>query len=357
MNDFCRVLGMTVPVILAPMAGGPSTPELAAAVTNAGGLGSLGAAYIAPPKIAEEITRIRQLTQGRFAVNLFSPQGMEPLHGDVAAAEKFLVPYHRRLSLPAPQLPQESHENFSEQIEVLIRARVPVVSFTFGTLPENAIADLKEQGSYIIGTATTVEEARLIEKNGADAVVAQGSEAGAHRGTFAAPFESALIGTMALVPQIVDVVKIPVIASGGIMDGRGIVAAMALGARAVQMGTAFLAASEAGTSPAYRAALRKAREDQTTLTRAFSGRMARGVSNEFIEKWNASGLSPLSYPWQNALTREMRRAAAARDEGLLSLWAGQGVPMLREGPAAQLISELKEEMHRAVAELGNRFRE
>ena len=357
MNDFCRALGMTVPVILAPMAGGPSTSELAAAVTNAGGLGSLGAAYIAPQKIAEEIARIRQLTQGRFAVNLFSPQGMEPLRGNVAAAENFLVPYHQRLGLPPPQLPQKSHEDFNEQIEVLIQTRVPVMSYTFGTLPTSTIAALKKQNTYIIGTATTVEEARLIEKNGADAVVAQGSEAGAHRGTFAAPFESALIGTMALVPQIVDAVKIPVIASGGIMDGRGIVAAIALGARAVQMGTAFLAANEAGTSPAYRAALRKAREDQTTLTRVFSGRMARGVSNEFIEKWNASGLSPLSYPWQNALTREMRRAAGASDDGLLSLWAGQGVPMLREVSAAQLISELKEEMNRALAELGSRSNE
>ncbi|HLW51597.1 MAG TPA: nitronate monooxygenase [Candidatus Angelobacter sp.] len=352
MNDFCRELGMTVPVVLAPMAGGPSTPQLAAAVSNAGGLGSLGVAYISPQNIADEIARVRALTQGRFAVNLFSPQGMEPLRGNVAAAEKFVAAYHQRLGLAPPKLPQKSHEDFDQQMEVLIRERVPVVSFTFGLLPEKTIAALKKQNLYIIGTATTVEEARLIEKNGADAVVAQGGEAGAHRGTFAVPFESALIGTMALVPQVVDAVKIPVIASGGIMDGRGIVAALALGASAVQMGTAFLATSEAGTSPAYRAALRQAREDQTTVTRAFSGRMARGISNEFIEKWNASGLTPLSYPWQNALTREMRRASGASDPGLLSLWAGQGVPMMREGPAAQLVHQLREEMGRAFAELG-----
>ena len=128
-------------------------------------------------------------------------------------------------------------------------------------------------------------------------------------------------------------------------------AALVLGASAVQMGTAFLGCAEAGTSPAYRAALRKAREDQTTVTRAFSGRPARGIVNEFIEKWNASGLTPLSYPWQNALTREMRRGAGARDSGLLSLWAGQGVPMMREGSAAQLISLLKIEMQRALSEL------
>lgn len=353
MKEFCRTLGMSIPVVLAPMAGGPSTPELTAAVSNSGGLGSLGAAYTPPQKIREDIARVRQLTQNKFAVNLFSPQGMHDLSGDVASTEKFMVSYHKRLGLPPPQLPRKSHEDFNQQIDVLIRERVPVVSFTFGTLPHDAVAELKKEQAYLIGTATTVEEARIIEENGADAVVAQGSEAGAHRGTFAAPFESALIGTIALVPQVVDAVNIPVIASGGIMDGRGIVAALALGASAVQMGTAFLACDEAGTSPAYRAALREAREDQTTLTRAFSGRMARGLSNEFIEKWNASGLAPLPYPWQNALTREMRRAAGASDPGLLSLWAGQGVPMLREGPAAQLIADLKEEIKTAVADLNS----
>jgi nitronate monooxygenase len=203
-----------------------------------------------------------------------------------------------------------------------------------------------------MGTATTVEEARQLEKAGVDAVIAQGSEAGAHRGTFAVPAEDALVGTVALVPQVADAVRVPVIASGGIMDGRGLVAALALGASAVQMGTAFLACKEAGTNAAYREALLHGGKDATTLTRAFSGRMARGLSNEFIEKWNAAGMEHLPYPWQNAFTQPMRRAAAAaKQAGLLSLWAGQGLGMLRETTAEQLMKELQEEMKDAWSKL------
>src|SRR5689334_8899728 len=348
MNDFCRKHGMSVPVVLAPMGGGPSTPELAAAVSNAGGLGSLAVAYSNPEQIEQDIAKLRGLTQRPFAVNLFSPEAQLPLNGDVSAVIDFLRPYHERLGLKAPELPQKPIENFDEQLDAVCKAAPPIVSFTFGLLPEQATKRLKAQGAYLIGTATTVEEARVLEHSGVDAVVAQGSEAGAHRGTFAVPAEEALIGTVALVPQIADAVSIPVIASGGIMDGRGIVAALALGASAVQMGTAFLAAKESGTNATYREALLKAREDQTTTTRAFSGRMARGLRNEFIEKWNASGLTQLSYPWQNAFTQQMRRAAAAtRQPGMLSLWAGQGVRLIREGTAAELISRWREEMKAA----------
>jgi nitronate monooxygenase len=339
---------MSIPVVLAPMGGGPSTPELCAAVSNAGGLGSLAAAYSSPEKITQDIARVRELTSRPFAVNLFSPAAMEPLRGDVQAVSQFLAPYHQRLGLGEPQLPQSASENFDAQIEAICAAKPPVVSFTFGLLPAAVIDRLKAQATFIIGTATTVDEARQLERAGVNAVVAQGSEAGAHRGTFAVPAEEALIGTVALVPQVADAVRVPVIASGGIMDGRGIVAALALGASAVQMGTAFLTAKEAGTSPAYREALLKAPEDQTTVTRAFSGRMARGIRNEFVEKWNAAGLTHLSYPWQNAFTQQMRRAAsAAKQAGLLSLWAGQGVRLIREGTAAELIAQWREEMKAA----------
>lgn len=340
---------MTIPVVLAPMGGGPSTPELAAAVSNAGGLGSLAAAYSSSDKIREDVARVRQLTSRPFAVNLFSLQAQESLRGDVKAVANFLAPYHQRLGLGTPQLPQKVIEDFEKQIDAICKARPPVVSFTFGLLPPQVMARLKAQSTFIIGTATTVDEARQLEAAGVDAVVAQGSEAGAHRGTFAVSAEEALIGTVALVPQVADAVRVPVIASGGIMDGRGIVASLALGASAVQMGTAFLASKEAGTSFAYREALFRAREDQTTITRAFSGRAARGIRNEFVEEWNAADLKNLSYPWQNAFTQQMRRAAAkAREPGLLSLWAGQGVTLIREATAADLITRWREEMKTAV---------
>src|SRR5947209_1729729 len=249
--DFRSRFEMTIPVVLAPMGGGPSTPELTAAVSNAGGLGSLAAAYSSPERIQQDIGRIRELTKRPFIVNLFSPLPQLPATGPTEAVAEFLRPYHELLGLKPPELPQRPAEDFDQQLEAVANARPPAVSFTFGLLPPKAMERLKSQDTYLIGTATTVEEAKQLEQAGVDAVVAQGSEAGAHRGTFAVEAEEALIGTVALVPQVADAIKIPVIASGGVMDGRGIVAALALGASAVQMGTAFLACKEAGTNAAY----------------------------------------------------------------------------------------------------------
>ncbi|HSK42457.1 MAG TPA: nitronate monooxygenase [Candidatus Binatia bacterium] len=293
MNDFCRKYGLSIPVVLAPMGGGPSTPELVAAVSNAGGLGSLAAAYSNGARIEQDIAAIRKLTTKPFAVNVFSPQAQLPLNDGVKTVADFLRPYHERLGLKAPELPQKPIEDFDEQVDAVAKAAPSIVSFTFGLLPPKVTEGLKKQGTYLMGTATTVEEAKQLERAGVDAVIAQGSEAGAHRGTFAVPAEEALIGTVALVPQVADAVRVPVIASGGIMDGRGLVAALALGASAVQMGTAFLACKEAGTNTTYREALKRERESSTTLTRAFSGRMARGLSNEFIQRWNADRMQHL----------------------------------------------------------------
>jgi nitronate monooxygenase len=355
-HSFCEKFGLTIPVVQAPMAGGPSTPELAAAVSNAGGLGSLAVEYVAPAQIEKDIARVRQLTDRPFAVNLFSPDADQSLSGDFDSVAGFMRQFHEKLGIAPPVPPKSSGEKFEEQIEVILRARVSIVSFTLGTLPAAIMERLKRQSTYVMGTATTVEEARLLEKTGVDAVVAQGSDAGGHRGTFTTEAESVLIGTMSLVPQIVDAVSIPVLASGGIMDGRGIVAVLALGASAAQMGTAFLVSDEAGSNAAAREALLRSREDQTTITRAFSGRPARGLHNDFINAWDSAGLKPLSFPWHNALTRPMRSAAAkAKNAELQSVWAGQGLRMLRKGSAASIMSQLRNEITRAMQDTRKRI--
>jgi nitronate monooxygenase len=206
----------------------------------------------------------------------------------------------------------------------------------------------------LIGTATTVEEALALEQGGVDAIVTQGSEAGGHRSTFSGPFDTGMVGILALVPQVVDAVTVPVIASGGIMDGRGIAAALALGASAVQMGTAFLTCDEAGIPNTYKDAILRAREQETRLTRAFSGRPARGIVNRFmteIERADAPA-AILPFPLQNALTRPLRNAAARQGRvDYLSLWAGQGVRLARRQPAATLIARLAHETETVVRRL------
>jgi len=353
-----RQLGfdIRVPVIQAPMAGGTiTTPELVAAVSNAGGVGSLAGGYLAAKEIEQAIRKTRTLTERPFALNIFAPGSREPLAGDVATQLRLLGPIHERLGLDPPAMPDRVPALFEEQIEVVLAAKVPIASFTFGLLPPDMMTRLHAQGTFVIGTATTVAEAQALEAAGIDAVVAQGSEAGAHRGTFDVPPEPPLVGTIALVPQIVDAIRLPVIASGGIMDGRGIVAAMALGASAVQMGTAFLSCNECGAPPAYKRAILQATEDSTSLTRAFSGRWARGIRNRFMETSRRAGAEPLSYPWQNSLTAPMRAAASKKgDAEYLSLFAGQGTRMARSMSAADLMQALQREIQKAVTDVSSR---
>ena len=238
------MMGVEHAIILAPMAGGTSTPALVAAVSNAGGLGSLGAGYMTPEEIAKAIAEIRERTNNPFAVNLFAGGYDGNGAADPAAMLKLIAPWHEWLGLPPPAPPAGSLPPFDQQLEVVLRAEVPVFSFTFGIPAAEAMRRMKDRGVKTLGTATTVAEARALEQAGADAIIAQGSEAGAHRGTFITSLEDSLVGTIALVPQMADAVSVPVIASGGIMDGRGIVAAAALGASGVQLGTAFLACPE-----------------------------------------------------------------------------------------------------------------
>jgi nitronate monooxygenase len=232
--------------------------------------------------------------------------------------------------------------DFNAQLEAALNTGAKVFSFTFGDLRDEIIAKIKSRGLYVVGTATTVEEAMALQESGVDAIVAQGAEAGGHRGTFLEDFESSLVGTIALVPQIVDAVAVPVIASGGIMDGRGVAAAIVLGACAAQLGTAFLTCKEAGVPDAYKEAIFSAREQDTRITRAFSGRPARGIVNRFMRE---VGDDVPPFPIQNQLTRPLRNAAAKVGlADLLNLWAGQGTRMARRQSAADLIALIDVEL-------------
>jgi nitronate monooxygenase len=342
------------PIIQAPMAGGGDTPDLVAAVSNAGGLGFVGGAYLTPQQLVEAARAIRAKTSRPFGINLFAPQPSADSSISSDAAIERLAGYYAELGLARPSQSETPSHTFREQFIVALESGASAFSFTFGIFPADAIAAIRERGMVSMGTATTVDEAVALEKAGVDAVIAQGSEAGGHRGTFSGDFNAAMIGTISLVPQIVDAVSLPVIASGGIMDGRGIAAALVLGASAVQLGTAFLTCDEAGIPDAYKKAIQLAHEDQTRVTRCFSGRPARGIVNRFMSEMEAADTAEtiLPFPLQNALTRPLRSAAAQQGRAeFLSLWAGQGVRMARQEPAAKLVARLVRETEAAISQL------
>ncbi|HEY6468107.1 MAG TPA: nitronate monooxygenase [Candidatus Acidoferrales bacterium] len=349
-RDFLRDFGIDFPIIQAPMAGGLSTPELAAAVCNAGALGSLGAGYLTPDQIRYEFGRFRALTDKPVAINLFAGGYETGRVVDARPMLEILARIHEELGLPAPALPAVAPNAFPKQLETVLALRPEIFSFTFGVPATDEMKRLKERGIFTMGTATTVDEARALEAAGTDAIVAQGSEAGAHRGTFLRGFEESMVPIRELVPAIRKATSLPVIASGGLMDGRDIAEMISLGACAAQLGTAFLTCPEAGTPEAYRQAILSARSDTTVITRAFSGRAARGLRNAFIEKLHGKEGYILPFSLQNSLTRPMRTAAAKKgDAGYLSLWAGQGVTRARVLPAAGLIRQLAAEMNNAQA--------
>lgn len=328
------------PVWMAPMAGEAASATLVAAVSAGGGFGQLGAAYLAPARIAEIAADIRARTDRPFGINLFCPQ---PWQRDDAALDAYLArlaPWHAELGLPAPTRPSQFEEDFEAQLAATVAARPAVISFVMGDPGATRVAALKAQGFSIVGTATHVAEGLALQASGVDAVVAQGYEAGGHRGGFLGTREGALIGTLALVPQLVDALDIPVIAAGGIADARGVAAAQALGASAVTVGTAFLLVDECPLSPAYRAALLAAQDADSTLTRAFSGRLARGLANRVTRALDGQALP--DFPQPNAVSRPLRQAAAkAGAADFISLWAGQALPLNRApGSAAALVGAL-----------------
>jgi nitronate monooxygenase len=341
-----RRLGLAHPIVQAPLAGGGDTPALVAAVAEAGGLGFIGAAYLTPDQIGAAARAVRAHTRRPFGVNLFAPvRAPEPVPADAAVAR--VAPFFAELALPYPSVPPLPVDTLAAQLEAVLETGASVFSFTLGLLPPGTLEAVKAGGMFVMGTATTVDEAVALERAGVDAVVVQGAEAGGHRATFATGFEEGLVGTIALVPQVVDAVRVPVIASGGIMDGRGLAAALVLGAAAVQLGTAFLTCEESGVPAAYREAILGAHEDGTRVTRAFSGRPARGIVNRFMREVDGGDVLP--FPLQNALTRPLRTAAARANRAeFLSLWAGQGVRLARRQKAGDLVTRLAAEAEAAL---------
>jgi len=353
-TPFAERFQMRVPVVQAPMAGGATTPALVAAVSNAGGLGFLAGAALSPEKIASEVAAIRALTDRPFGVNLFVLDPASPDDATVRRALAAIDPLRADLGLP-PGKPLERYApDFRAQLDTLIELRVPVAGFTFGLLPAADVERLHASGAYVVGTATHVAEGVAWRDAGADAIAAQGAEAGAHRGTFIGAFEEALVGTMALVPQLVDATGLPVLAAGGIMDGRGIVAALALGAQAAVMGTAFLTCRESAIPEVWKTRVRGMSDTATEVTRAITGRHARGIRNPLMQRLSETADSIAPYPVQNALTQELRQNAGRAQNGdYLSLWAGQGAPLGRaraEGiGAAELMAQLEDEWRASTA--------
>src|ERR1700732_1346454 len=313
-NRLTAKLGIDYPVIQGPL-GGLLSQKLTAAVSNVGGLGSFGAHGLAPEAIKDVIGEIRSLTSKPFAMNLWVSMEDEGARtSDEDAFNRSLAPlavHLAALGAPRPTYKPYSPIRFEDQARVLLDEKGRVFSFIYGVPPLEILEECRAKGIVTIGTATTPDEAAALQAAGVDAVVASGFEAGGHRGSFLRLAEDSLTGTLSLVPQIVDIVDVPVIAAGGIGDARGVAAALALGAEAVQMGTVFLACEESGASLVHRQALREKKAGHTTLTKGFTGRLARGIHNRLLEELNEEGTAILPYPLQRRLVRNLSIAAEA----------------------------------------------
>lgn len=343
-----RILGIRYPIIQGPL-GGFSSQKLTAGVSNFGGLGSFGAHGLEPSAIRDVIDEIRSLTARPFAMNLWvSTEDEGARTSDESAfrrAASRLAPCIQEVSGAEPVYTAFRPLRFEDQARVLLDAKVPAFSFIYGVPPSEILAEARKQQIVTIGTATTVDEAKVLEQAGVDIVVASGFEAGGHRGSFLMSPEDSLTGTISLVPQTVDAVHIPVVAAGGIADARGIKAAFALGAEGVQMGTVFLTTEESGAHPLYRQAILSGNATQTALTRGFTGRLARGIRNKLLTALNEPGADFLPYPLQRALMRNL--AVPAQKAGrpdLLALWAGQSASLARTVHLQRLLESLVENM-------------
>ena len=380
-TPLCKLLNIRYPIIQAGMSGF-TTPELVAAVSNAGGLGILGAARMTPEQTRDAIRTIKKLTSNPFGVNLLLAPPEKGGNQSINQVQQFFNDkFRRELDIPSKTekdiiLPPSK---FLEQLKIILEEKIQVISFAMGNLPTQLVEQIhslsSSSSSKIMSMVTTVQEAIDVARNGTDIIVAQGAEAGGHRSTFNIPLENEtlpLIGTITLVPQIVDALSgtednkiqgekeeaynIPVIAAGGIADGRGLVAALALGAQGVMIGTRFLVASESAAFQAYQERLLAARESDTIVTRAFSGRPARGLHNQFIDEYRKSGPQPLAWPLQALAADDIYAAAQKQNNAdYFPLLAGQGVGLLKGNQkynAERIVQELVREANQTLSKLG-----
>lgn len=353
---FTQRLKIELPIVQGPFGGGPSSIELAVAVSEGGGLGSFGAYSHSPAQLKELVAALRTKTAKPFAINLWipytAPNETPITENEYRLAVSVLEPYYRSVGATAPAFDSLFRaQKFEDQVEALLDAAPPVFSFVFGIPDKEILRACKKRNIVTLGAATNVDEAVALESAGVDMIVATGSEAGGHRVSFLhSPDESP--ANSALIPQVADHVNIPIVAAGGIADGRGIVAALTYGADAVQIGTAFLACDESNATAAHKAAIKSNRSRHTTLTRAFSGRFARGIKNRFLLDMQAVERSLPAFPYQNFLTQTMRQAAAkANDAELQSLWSGQNAPLVTHTRATDLLRFLVADTERVLAQL------
>jgi nitronate monooxygenase len=341
------------PIVQAPMAGGPSTPALAVAVCEAGGLGFVAAGYRRPEQVRDDVAAVRAGTGAPFGVNLFVPGPRETDDAALSAYVEALRPDAERYGAEVGE-PRYDDDGWDSKVELLRSDPVAVVSFTFGCPPSSVVDSLREVGSEVWVTVTEPAEARVARDAGADALVVQGVEAGGHRGSFEdRPAGGEGLSVLALLRLVSSEIELPLVASGGVADGAALAAVLAAGAAAAQLGTAFMRCPEAATNPAHRDAL--ASDSPTSLTRAFSGRLARGIANRFMREHDAQ--APLAYPQVHHATSPIRAAARERaDADGFNLWAGQAHRLARDLPAADIVRALSADaraaLDRAAARLG-----
>ena len=338
-------LRIKYPIIQAPMAGGPTTPELVALVSNAGGLGSIGAGYLSPDQTRTAIQKTKKLTNKPFNVNLFIPEKYQATAEQIQHSCDAINTCSSELGIDIRPIEGSYSVDFERQACVLLEEKVPVFSFTFGIPSKELIAEFKKNGITLVGTATTLDEALALEDAEVHAIVAQGSEAGGHRGSFLLSAEDSLVRLNDLLLQMIAKTKLPIIASGGIMNGKHIARLLQQGAVAAQLGTAFLCCTEAGVPDNYRAAILAQEKDNTILTRSFSGKLARAIQNNFTACMTGKTDTILDYPIQNKLTGAMRNEAKKQGNiDYLSLYAGQSAHQGRNISVVELMKLLTEEM-------------